>query len=198
MYHSTTVVLDDVETVYLQGSLAISPFNTSTLGAASTSTDPLQTVERNTQRQNNMIKYSRMGSYLNYCQWGFNIAVSREKLLTVTHNNNKCLQNKTGIKWSFVRNDLCCSSIGSIPTVVNPNTTSNYQYQCSLKGAVKAAEGPQGGAWWPSSLSLFSIQQRHLDAHSVPDINSWVLARTRDEHKTGSCGEREHYSSLYI
>lgn len=68
MYHSTTVVLDDVETVYLQGSLAISPFNTSTLGAASTSTDPLQTVERNTQRQNNMIKYSRMGSYLNYCQ----------------------------------------------------------------------------------------------------------------------------------
>lgn len=62
MYHSTTVVLDDVETVYLQGSLAVSPFNTSTLGAASTTTVPLQTVERNTQRQKNMIKYSRIGS----------------------------------------------------------------------------------------------------------------------------------------
>lgn len=50
MYHSTTVVLDDGETLYVQGSLAVSPFNTSTLGTTSTVTAPLHTVEKNTQR----------------------------------------------------------------------------------------------------------------------------------------------------
>lgn len=47
MCHSTTVVVDDGETVYLQGSWAVSPFNTSTLGATSTVTAPLHTAEDN-------------------------------------------------------------------------------------------------------------------------------------------------------
>lgn len=51
MDHSTTVLLDDGETLYVQGSLAVSPFNASTLGATSTVTAPRHTVEKNGQRQ---------------------------------------------------------------------------------------------------------------------------------------------------
>lgn len=57
MYHSTTVLLDDCETLYVQGSLAVSPFNTSTLGATSTVTAPLHTAEKHTKtKRKNMIE----------------------------------------------------------------------------------------------------------------------------------------------
>lgn len=56
MYHSTTVLVDGGETVYVQGSLATSPFNTSTLGATFTVTAPLHTVEKNRQREKNVIE----------------------------------------------------------------------------------------------------------------------------------------------
>lgn len=54
MYHSTIVLLDGDETVYVQGSLAVSPFNTSTLGDTVTVTAPLQTEDKNTHRQRKM------------------------------------------------------------------------------------------------------------------------------------------------
>lgn len=51
MYHSTIVLLDGDETVYVQGSLAVPLFNTSTLGDTVTVTAPLQTEDKNTHRQ---------------------------------------------------------------------------------------------------------------------------------------------------
>lgn len=56
MYHSTTVLLDDGETTYVQVSLAVSPFNTSNLGITSTFTAPLHTVEKRDEKKENMIK----------------------------------------------------------------------------------------------------------------------------------------------
>lgn len=60
MYHSTTVLLDGGETVYVQGSLAVSPFNTSTLGETVTVTVPLQTEDKN-RTQTDKEKYESTG-----------------------------------------------------------------------------------------------------------------------------------------
>lgn len=46
MNHSTMVLLEGGETVYVQGRLAVSPFSTSTFGVTSTVTAPLHTVEK--------------------------------------------------------------------------------------------------------------------------------------------------------
>lgn len=48
MYHSTTRLFDGGETWHVQGSLAVPPFNTSTLGDTVTVTVPLQTDETHT------------------------------------------------------------------------------------------------------------------------------------------------------
>lgn len=46
MYHSTMVLLEGGETVYVQGRLAVSPFSTSTFGVTFTVTAPLHTAEK--------------------------------------------------------------------------------------------------------------------------------------------------------
>lgn len=67
MYQSTTVLLDDGDTVYVQGSLAVSSFNTSTLGATFTVTAPLHTVEKNANtrlERRTYLKTQAIGSHL--------------------------------------------------------------------------------------------------------------------------------------
>lgn len=69
MYHSTMVLLDGVETVYVQGSLAVAPFITSTLGDTVTVTAPLQTENKNTQKNkdlyNDFMKRCHIILYIN-------------------------------------------------------------------------------------------------------------------------------------
>lgn len=56
MNHSTMVLLEGGETVYVQGRLAVSPFSTSTFGATSTVTAPLHTAEKHDKAETENIR----------------------------------------------------------------------------------------------------------------------------------------------